>query len=225
MTDVVVGLIVIVVLAATMAILVRHRARKRRRAELVAAVAAAGWTFTEQDDTYARTWDGRPFSGKRGKAKNVITGRHRGRDFAAFEYSYTTTSSNGTTTTTTTHTFAVWTLGLPARAPRVFEVGGEGIFGGAVAKALGMNRIDIADEDFNRTFKVKCDDEAFGAAVLQSPLVDFLRATGPWNWRFEGDAMIAFEKGALEAAAVGPKLDVMSDTLDQVPPAAWALSR
>jgi hypothetical protein len=220
-----VAVVIIGVLAAVVVMLVQHQARMRRRGELVAAAASAGWTFTEQDDGLARTWSGKPFSGRRGRARNVLIGRHRGRDFTAFEYSYTTTSSNGTTTTTTTHTFAVVALTLPAAAPQPFEVGDEGIFGGTVAKAFGVNRLDIADQDFNRAFKVKCDDETFGRAVLQPPLVDYLRSTGPWEWRFEGNAMIAFDTGALEAATLGPKLDLMSEVLDRVPAAAWGLTR
>lgn len=164
-------LVVAVVIIGVIVNVGMSRSGKRRHTEIAAVAATHGWTFTESDSSYARTWTGPPFAGLGGKARNVVSGRHRGRDFAAFEYSYTTTSSTSDGTATHVHTFAVWTIALPGVAPQ--------------------------------------------------PLVDSLRATAPADWRFEGDTMIAFEKGTLEAAAIAPKLDLMSDLLDRIPPQAW----
>jgi hypothetical protein len=153
----------------------------------------------------------------------VISGQYRGRPFTAFGYVYTTTSSNGQSTTTQTHYFKVWAVGLPATVPD-FSVGSEGIFGGKVAEALGFNRLNTGDPTFDDTFKVKCRDERFGLRVLHPAVVDLLRSTGPWDWRFTGDTMLSWQPGTFNAVDVTAQLDRMTAVLDRIPADVWAYS-
>jgi|GEM_PF-6837036 hypothetical protein len=153
-------------------------------------------------------------------ALNILAGSYRGRPVCAFEYSYTTTSHNGTTTTTNTYHFAVWVVALPTAVP-LFTVGSEGIFGGKVAAAMGFRRLDIGDPTFDDTFKIKCDNELFGRRVLHPAVVDVLRQTGPWDWRFSGQNMISFQQGVFEPVNALPRLNLMCDLIDRIPADAW----
>lgn len=210
---------VVIIGVAIVAWVFARRAREQRQQAFGQLAAAQGWQFVPEDDSYARRWQGKPFA-SRGSARNIIIGQHRGRNFCSFAYHYTTTTSTGTTTTSQSHDFAVYVIALPAPVPE-FSVSPEGIFGGKVAEALGFERVNIGDEDFNNTFKVKSDNVGFGSLVLQPDLVQMLKATGPWEWRFTGQDMISFDKGVFEPAMLPPRLELMCDVLERIPNDAW----
>ncbi|WP_129663037.1 hypothetical protein [Phytoactinopolyspora endophytica] len=216
--------IIVVVLAVTAAIIaVSMVATKKRREALQALAGTHGWQWTSRDDALPATCPpGPPFRGhpRRAKARNVVTGRHRDHEFAAFEYSYTTTTSSGQTTSTTTHTYAVWTITLPASLPPI-SLGAEGVLGGRVAKAFGFTRMDTGHSEFDRRYKVKCDDAGFGARVLHPAMVNLLMDTDTWAWRIDGNVMLSYRKGHLTAEDVIPRLDHMSRVLDHIPREVW----
>jgi hypothetical protein len=221
--------IVIILGFVAIALAIVYRvALQRRRAEQKQALeqlaTSKGWQFIAEDDSYAKRWQGKPFTSNRGRGRNVIIGQHRGRNFCAFEYSYTTTTSTGQGTTSQIHYFSVWVIALPAQVPD-FSVGAEGVFGGKVAEALGFERVEVSDQEFNSTFKVKSDDSSFGTLVLQPDLVDLLKSTGPWDWRFNGQDMISYQSGNLEVSGLQPRLDLMCDVLDRIPQDAWRRAR
>lgn len=195
----------------------RQRAIRRRAAALGSLATSQGWSFAPSDPSYLDRWDGAPFQtfGRRG-VRHVVTGTHRGRPFAAFEYWYVTTRRTRNNRSTTTHTYTVWAVGLPSAVPKL-SVGSEGVFGGKIAEAFGFERVNIEDESFNDTFKVKSDDQQFGLAVLSPAVLEMLRYTGPWDWRFTGDTMISYVKGAFEAEVLMPRLEMMCDLLDRIP--------
>ncbi len=200
--------------------LARQR-RRRRISDFLAAVRTRGWELTAHDDSLAHRWHGRPFRGA-GHARKVVRGHYRGRDFTAFEYSYATKPTPNADTAIP-HRFAVWALPLPVAVPSL-SVGGHGALGATVPKAFGTEDIEIADEEFDHQFKVTGEDEAFVARVLQPSLVEHLKSTGPWEWRFEGDTMLAFEPGRLEAENIAAKLDAMIGVLDRVSADVWRLA-
>lgn len=211
----VVGFIVLAIVA-----FVRQQQKNEERELAFSRLAAAnGWQFIAEDKSYAgRFNDGQtPFrSMGGGRARNILYGSYRGRPVCIFEYSYTTSSYNGTTTTTQTHHFPIWVVGLPLAVP-AFSVGSEGIFGGKVAAAMGFSRLDIGDREFDNTFKIKCENEPFGRRVLHPAVIDLLRHTGPWDWRFSGQNMISYDRGVFEPAIALPRLNLMCDLLDRVP--------
>lgn len=198
---------------------VTRRAALRRTNALLQTVRARGWHLTRRDDSYARRWKGRPFRGNAGHASPIVHGRHRERDFVAFEYSYSTKPTPNADTAIT-HRFAVCALPLPTAVPTL-SVRGRGILGPTAAKALGTAEAEIGDEEFRRLFVVHCADESFAVKVLQAPLTEYLKTTGQWEWRFEGDTMLAWDTGRLEPDWIGPKLDLMTGVLDHVSADAW----
>lgn len=215
----IVAMVVVVVIAIAVSVHQRQ-AREERARELAEICSRRGWTFTAEDDRYANRWQGEPFASKRGRVRHVVTGEHNSRPFTAFEYWYTTSTYNGTTSTTQTHTFTVWAIELPGTVPEL-SVGPEGAFGGKVAEAFGFARVDIDDQAFNDTFKVKSDDERFTRLVLSPEVVDLLKRTGPWKWRFTGNTMLSWEATQLDPAALEPRIDLMLGVVAAVPGQVW----
>ncbi|SDS67096.1 type III secretion system chaperone family protein [Microlunatus soli] len=199
---------------------VKQRRQEQRQQAVQQFAAGRGWQFIGEDESYASRWTGKPFTGWGGTARNIVVGQHRGRNVCSFEYHYSTVSTSGGTTRRHNHDFSIFVVQLPAPVP-AFSVEGEGIFGGKVAEALGFERVDSGDPDFDNDFKVKSDDARFGALVLQQPLLQMLKATGPWDWRFTGPDMLSYENGFLKPELVQPRLDLMCDVLDRIPSDVW----
>jgi hypothetical protein len=216
--------LIFVALAAVVYLVVHlaNQATLRRRAAFRGQAEGRGWHYVERDDAYAYRWRGQPFRGRRGHARNVVSGQHAGRDFVAFEFAYATRSSPHTDTAIG-HRFAVWTVALPTLVPSL-SVSRQGARG-KVAKAFDATRFDIGDDEFDASFDVHGEDERFAIRVLQPLLVEYLKSTGPWDWRFEGDTMIAYDRGPLELDQVEPKIELMAGVLDRVPVEAWQQPR
>jgi hypothetical protein len=172
-----IALIVILVVAgiAGLAWLSHHQAKKRRE-QFAAFATAQGWTYVAADHSLTGQWQGEPFgAGDNRRAVNVVTGPFRGRSIAAFDYSYQTHSESNGHRTTTTHRFGVVAMRMPGALPWL-QVEHEGIFGGAVANALGFRDLQFESEQFNRTFRVKAADDVdlLGQVVDNVP---------PYVWR------------------------------------------
>ncbi|MET7278234.1 hypothetical protein ABZS29_08395 [Kribbella sp. NPDC005582] len=197
------------------------QAKKRR--ELFAGFAAQyGWSYTPADNSLAGRWQGTPFrTGDNWRVKNVLAGLFNGHQMVAFDYSYQThtTDSKGRRTTTT-HKFGVVVLGLPGALPHL-EVTHEGIFGGAVANAFGFRDLQFESDQFNRAFRVKADDERFGHAVITPRMMELLLARGEIGWRFEGNSLIGWDKGAHDLTEVLNRLALLEQVAGQIPPYVW----
>ena len=199
------------------------RARQRRMAALQAVATAQGWQLIEEDDRYVRNWNGHPFGqGKDRKATNILVGKYRDREIAAYDYEYETESGSGKNRSTTTHRFAVWLVTLPSRLPGL-EVRREGIFGGRVAAAFGFGDLQLESEEFNRTFRVASPDRRYATAMLHPRMMELLlaRASDGMCWRIDGDVLLCWEEGRAAPEAIVPKLDVLVDVVDLVPSFVW----
>ncbi|NIK55862.1 DUF3137 domain-containing protein [Kribbella shirazensis] len=198
-----------------------YRAKKRR--ELFAGFAASqGWSYVPANHSLAGQWAGTPFqTGDNRRAKNVLTGAFNGHQMVAFDYSYQThsTDSKGRRRTTTHH-FGVVVLQLPGALPHL-EVTHEGIFGGAVANAFGFRDIQFESEQFNRSFRVKADDERFGHAVVTPRMMELLLARGEIGWRVEGNSLVGWDKGAHDPNEVMNRLALLEQVVANVPPYVW----
>ena len=189
-------LVLAIVVGVGLAYFSYYRAKKRR--EMFAALAAQyGWSYVPANNSLAGQWAGTPFrTGDNRRAKNVLSGPYQGHQMVAFDYSYQTHTTNGKgQRRTTTHKFGVVVMQLPGALPHL-EVTHEGIFGGAVANALGFRDIQFESEQFNRAFRVKADDERFGHAVVTPRMMELLLARGEIGWRFEGNSLVGWDSGA-----------------------------
>ncbi|WP_350280340.1 hypothetical protein [Kribbella sp. HUAS MG21] len=214
-------ILVAVVLGVGLAYFNYYRAKKRR--ELFAGFAAAqGWSYVPADNALAGQWAGTPFrTGDNRRAKNVLTGAFNGHRMVAFDYSYQThsTDSKGRRRTTTHH-YGVVVLQLPGALPHL-EVTHEGIFGGAVANAFGFRDLQFESDQFNRSFRVKADDERFGHAVVTPRMMELLLARGEIGWRLEGNSLVGWDKGAHDPNEVMNRLALLQQILENVPPYVW----
>jgi hypothetical protein len=151
----------------------------------------------------------------------VLSGAFNGHQMVAFDYSYQThsTDSKGRRKTTT-HKFGVVVLQMPGALPHL-EVTHEGIFGGAVANAFGFRDIQFESDQFNRAFRVKADDERFGHAVVTPRMMELLLARGEIGWRFEGNSLVGWDRGAHNPTEVMNRLTLLQQVVEQVPPYVW----
>ncbi|WP_129663039.1 hypothetical protein [Phytoactinopolyspora endophytica] len=213
---------IVLVVTATI-VTVSTISSRRRRDELQELAQHHDWQWSKREDMVLNTCpSGPPLSGdpRRSKAFNVIKGRHRDRYFAAFEYMYTTIHDGGHGTRSKTHRYAVWTIRLPAPLPRM-AVGFHGASGDFLGQAFGLRRMNIGDDEFNRRFTVRCDDQRSGARLFHPEMVDLLMSTGAWAWRIDGNVMLSYTEGPLDAADVVLRLELMNRVLDNVPAEVW----
>jgi hypothetical protein len=199
-----------------------YQAAKKRREKFAAFAAQYGWSYTPADNSLAHQWAGTPFgNGDNRRVRNVLSGAYNGQPMVAFDYSYQTHSRNGKgQRRTTTHHFGVVVMKLQAPLPHL-EVRHEGIFGGAVANALGFRDLQFESDQFNRAFRVKADDERFGHAVITPRMMEMLLARGEIGWRIEGDSLVGWGKGAHRPEEILSRLGLLEQVVVNVPPYVW----
>ncbi|GAA1554170.1 hypothetical protein GCM10009789_04510 [Kribbella sancticallisti] len=195
---------------------------KKRREAFAAFAAQQGFGYGPANHALADQWPGSPFrTGDNRRVRNVLSGLYQGRQIVAFDYTYQTHSSNGKGgRRTTTHKFGVVVMRLPGALPRL-EVTHEGIFGGAVANALGFADLQFESEQFNRAFRVEADDARFGHAVIHPQMMEMLLGRGEIGWRIEGDSLIGWDPGAHTPVEVMNRLQLLQYVVDHVPPYVW----
>ncbi|TCM51243.1 hypothetical protein [Kribbella sp. VKM Ac-2568] len=195
---------------------------KKRREAFAAFAAQQGFNYLPENNALAGNWAGSPFqTGDHWRVRNVLSGAFQGRQIVAFDYSYQTHSSNGKGgRRTTTHKFGVVVMQLPGPLPQL-EVTQEGIFGGAVANALGFGDLRFESEQFNRAFRVTADDARFGHSVIHPQMMELLLARGEIGWRIEGNSLIGWDSGPHAPVEVMNRLQLLQLVVDNVPPYVW----
>ncbi|GAA3596693.1 hypothetical protein GCM10022235_80140 [Kribbella ginsengisoli] len=194
---------------------------KKRREAFAAFAARQGFSYQPENHALAGQWAGTPFqAGDHRRVRNVLTGAHQGRQVVAFDYSYQTHTTHKGRRTTTTHKFGVVVMQLPAALPRL-EVTQEGLFGGAVANALGFGDLHFESEQFNRSFHVLAEDERFGHAVIHPQMMEMLLARGEIGWRIEGNSLIGWDAGPHSPGEVMNRLALLDLVTDNIPPYVW----
>lgn len=197
-----------------------YRAKKRREAFQTWATNH-GWSYTQRDDSFAHRFRGTPFDqGDHRRAKNVVQGQFAGRPIVAFDYSFEThTSDSNGGSNTQTHYFSVVATALATSLPRL-QVTKEGLFG-SLGRALGFHDIELENEDFNKRYKVKCDDRKFAYDVLHPRMMEMLLdADGP-AWRIDHTDLIAWDRGSLAPEVIEGRLRFLDAIADQVPRFVW----
>jgi hypothetical protein len=195
---------------------------KKRRELFQGFAASQGWRWVPRDDSWSSRFQGTPFGeGDSRHAANILDGTFRDRAMVAFDYSYEThsTDSKGNTTTTT-HRFAICALALPAALPS-FELVPEG-FLGRVGTMLGMQDIELESEDFNRRFRVRCDEPKLAYDLLPARTMQALLARPALHVRLHGADALCWEDGSHSPSELLARLDTLSTLLDGVPDYVWS---
>ncbi|MEO6714111.1 MAG: hypothetical protein ABIM89_11865 [Mycobacteriales bacterium] len=197
---------------------------QKRRAAIASFAAAKGWSYSRADPYgLPARWRSPPFGqGDDREAENVITGvASGGYPLHAFDYEYTEhrTDSKGHRHSTT-YRFAVLALRLPCGMPGL-HVGNENILT-RIGSAVGFSDIEFESEDFNRAFRVKCDDAKFASDVLHPRAMEMLLQHGRGaEWRFEGADMLSWRSGRLDIPDVLQRVDLMCRVLQSIPTFVW----
>jgi len=178
------------------------RARQERIAAVVALAQRIGFSFSGSDDEHIADMPFELFSrGAGNEVELVISGTHNGVPLRLFDYMYYTESSNGQGGRTRQYhrfTCAIATIG--AACPRL-NLGHESFFT-RLGDHLGLSDVVLEYDDFNRRFRVKCDDQKFAFSLLDGNMM---------QWLLAADAFDSVEVD-------GPWVFLASDRLD---PAQW----
>jgi hypothetical protein len=208
-----------VVLVVLLAVRASRRAEERR-AGLAGYAAHREWEYRAEDPSLVSRFTSAPFGrGSSRRATNVLLGRHDGRSFVAFDYSFVTSSSSGDTTSSTTHRYSVLALHVGRSVPAL-SVAPSGTMS-RLFNALTNSDIPVGDPEFDRAFTVKSPVPEFARDVLHPGMLEVLRHHPDLAWRLEGDSMLVLRPGEHGPQEVEAKLHFMDAVLDRIPQRVW----
>jgi hypothetical protein len=141
--------------------------------------------------------------------------RVKGRRIELLEHSYTISSGKNSQTIVHTCIAAIGSVSWP-----VLTLAGEGLLA-RFAEKLGMAPdINLENDEFNRRWRVKCDDEAFALAILSPEVQQHLAAADRSEWWVIGGpsgAVCLGHRGAVNAQSVAKMIDSLDATLAAMP--------
>jgi hypothetical protein len=192
-------------------------AKKQRRRALAAIAAKLGLQYS-RDDPYAL--DNFPFAlfekGDGRGCNNVLAGSWQGLDVRAFDYWYydETTSSKGGSSRSY-HFFSCVETTLDMVASHV-TLTHETLFT-RLADHIGFADIQFESEQFNRMFRVKCDDSKFATDLVDARMMQWLLATqGAWSFELLDNSVLLYSN-RLAPQKVPLMLVAMQQFLQHVP--------
>ena len=159
---------------------------RKKRARAVAALAQRiGFSFTAED--YDECVVHMPFAlfskGERRRVELMVSGTHESLPLQMFDYWYYEQSGRSGTY----HRFTCALLTIPAACPEL-QVSHED-FVTRLGEHLGLHDVTLEYDDFNKRFRVKCNDQKFAFALLDGEMMQWLlgadgfatfEVIGPW---------------------------------------------
>jgi hypothetical protein len=167
----------------------QYRSRQKRRQELAAIAQSLGFQFSIADPE--RTTD-LPFGlfekGRRRGTENVMWGTHHDLPLKVFDYWYYEEQSDGRGGRTRQYyRFTCAIVTIAASCPPL-RIGHEGFFS-RIGNAMGFKDVELEYDDFNRAYRVHCDDQKFAFSLLDGQMMEWLlqdsgfkaiEVVGPW---------------------------------------------
>jgi hypothetical protein len=176
--------------------------------------AAKGWRYAPRDAELVKRFDTYPFgrSGRGRPALDLITGTHRGRQFACFQYAPRRMRPPAENPVEITY-IRVFVVTLPTAVPSM-------VITGAGSTPRQFRRYTVGDGSFDRAFMVGTDDAEFADRTLAEPLRRWLLDNPPpvrvqllgtnlIGWRAD---MVGFNPHMVE-----PELNYLNDLVDRIP--------
>ncbi|ATE54161.1 hypothetical protein [Actinosynnema pretiosum] len=206
------------------------RARRGERAELLRQVREHGWEFRERDDRWVGVHHElerhvplepvllgpQPVVRAR-RAKDVLTGEHRGRRFALIRFAVT--RRENTSRTRWVDERDLW-VRLPVPRPTLRVARGTAL-SNRINAAIAPGVFLLGCPEFDREYQVTCFDEAFARAVLTPEVVAHLLGTGHRGFWVRGSWLGGFPSYR-ELRDVAGVLDACCDLLDTIPRHVWS---
>jgi hypothetical protein len=170
-------IVAVVGLGAAIAYLV-YLDKKRRREMFMWVADKLGLRYDEEDpyDTVDLPFDLFQQGNRRG-VENVLSGEDAGVPVRLFDYYYQVRHSDGRGgTSTSTYRFSCCIGEIDADCPHLV-VEREGAFS-FIARHLGFHDIEFESDEFNRAFKINCEDKKFAFAMIDARMMQWLMEEG-----------------------------------------------
>jgi hypothetical protein len=193
---------------------------KKRREGMARLAAARGWSYAEQDDSWANRFDGAPFGiGFDQKALNMVGGEHDRRKFVAFDYWYSTREGSGKSRHTVRHVCSIIAISTTAVLPDL-AVMPEHLISRFIGRLTNTD-IELESEQFNRAFTVTCDDRKFATDVLHPRMMELLLTTPDLGWSLRSGTLLVASEGEHGVARLDGVLRTIDAIIDQFPGLVW----
>jgi Protein of unknown function (DUF3137) len=188
----------VVAVIAGIAYVLQVKARQARVRAVMALAPRIGFTFANADVDHVVDMPFALFSkGDGRRVELVISGTHNGVPMRMFDYWYYDQTSDGRGGRSRTyHRFTCGLATIPAACPRL-RVGHEDFFT-RLGDHLGLRDVELEYDDFNRRFRVKCDDQKFAFSILDGKMM---------QWLLGADSFDSVEVDGPWVLLVRPKLD------------------
>ena len=214
--------LVLVVMVGGIAYVLRFKARQARMSAVMALAQRIGFSFTNDDVDHVVDMPFALFSkGDRRRVELVISGTHNDLPLRMFDYWYYEQTSNGQGGTNRTyHRFTCALATIPAACPRL-RVGHEDFFT-RLGDHLGLRDVEFEYDDFNRRFRVKCDDQKFAFSLFDGKMMQWLLGADSFDSVEVDGPWVLLVKAKLDPAAwldLGTWLDQFHR---QIPPVVYS---
>jgi hypothetical protein len=178
-------------------IVTSYRNAKRRRSAIAATVAAHNLGYVAADPARTAYFASHPFSlGDHRKATDVVWGTLAGGAFETFAYSYEThtTDARGNRSTTT-HRFQVTWVPLAASVSTMRLTPDNALW--RLFATMGARDLNVESKEFNDRWKVWCESERLGHAMLTPRMIERFLApdVAGRGFVFEGAALMTYVSG------------------------------
>ncbi|WP_062077354.1 DUF3137 domain-containing protein [Demequina globuliformis] len=175
-----------------------------------------GWDYTAQSGAYTARFRGYPFdSGATARQESVVTGTFNGMPCATFVHAYEPRRDDNSPALVVPH--QVTAAELDVNLPRI-DLMPEGI-GQAVASVVGGGDLDTESHDFNRLWRVICDDDRYARSLLDPRMIERLTwadAVGK-AIRIEGSAVYVWEPGRVAPKDLAARLSLVTGIARRIP--------
>jgi len=212
-------LMVAIIVVGVCAAVWNYKESKRRAAAIDATVAAHHLGHLDEDPARSTYFTSPPFGvGDNRRSRDVVWGTLEGRPFETFLYSYEThtTDSDGHRTTTT-HRFQITWVPLAGPVPTMRMTSDNALLRGLTH--LGAKDLEVESHAFNQQWKVVCDNERTGHAILTPRMIErFLQPdVGGRAYTFEGAALVSIAPQASDLGDLQFVVGMLNSIVDLVP--------
>jgi hypothetical protein len=166
--------IVVAVLVAGGVWYFQFQLRQKRIANLVLVAQRLGFEFSVDDVNNTMGFPFDLFSRGDGQGvENVMWGERNGVPTRVFDFWYfDETTDNKGHRSRSYHRFTCAAMTITADCPTL-RIGHEGFFS-RLGSAVGFKDVELEYDDFNREYRVHCDDQKFAFSLLDGRMMAFL---------------------------------------------------
>ncbi|HEU5129503.1 MAG TPA: DUF3137 domain-containing protein [Glycomyces sp.] len=188
--------------------------------------AERGMAYTPRDDAWVRVAAQGPAAGADARAEHVFTGRVRGREVVAFQYS-ARLDERGRSALVRDRRRALNTcVAVRLPAPRLELLIVPGTAFDQTAQRAGFAPVGLRYENprFNERFRVTAENERFAHDVLTPRMMEWMLAEPLVSQRpllVQGDFLMTWRKEPLLLEPLDPLIGMLVGFLDRVPDHVW----